>query len=278
MTTTGPAPAAPTPRRRPRLAPTRLERDERAELTSHLGELRTRMVISIVAVAVTFTGAFLNHKYLIELLNQTLPPELPQPTTLGVAEGFLTSIKVSLWAGLALAFPIWAWQVWGFLAPAFDKPARRTSVAFVTAATLLFAGGVAFAWFIALPSAVQFLVAYDADLYDVQIRAKDFYTFAAAVLVSVGLVFDLPILLLGLVRVGILTTARMRKERRIAYVALTALAVVLPGVDPVLTVMELVPLMLLYEGTIIVSAVLEKRWRPETAASDAADDADASAA
>lgn len=246
--------------RRPRFGPRRLTPGERAGLVDHLGELRTRLAYSLAAFALAFAGAFVLHESIIVGINQTLPAEVPQPITFGVAEPFLTSIKVSLWAALAVSMPVWSYQLWSFVAPAVREHAQRTVVTLVAVATVLFAIGASFAYFIALPEAISFLVNYDANLYDVQIRAKDFYTFAAAVLVSMGLVFDLPIVLIGLVRMRIVRTEKLRRNRKVAIVSLTALAVLLPGVDPVLTILELIPLYLLYEATVVIATRLERRW------------------
>lgn len=257
------------PLKRPRLV-RGLEHGQHAELVDHLGELRVRLFIVMGAVLIGFVGAFVVHEQIIGVLNQSLPEGSEQPITLGIAEPFLTSIKVSLWAAFALAMPVILWQGWGFVAPALDSTRRRTTLAFVTAGSLLFAGGAAFSYLIALPSAVAFLTSYDAELYNVQVRAKDYYTFAVAVIVSVGMVFELPIVLLGLIRVRILSVRQLKSQRRIAYVGLTALAVLLPGVDPVLTVMELVPLALLYELTIVVGSLLDRRWQKRDLAAEVA--------
>lgn len=245
--------------RRPRIVRS-LEHGQHADLVDHLGELRTRLLVVVAATGLAFIGAFIVHESIIEVLNRTLPPDLDQPITIGIAEPFLTSIKVSLWAAVGVAMPVILWQAWGFCAPAFDKPARRTTLGFVLVGSLLFALGAIFSYAVALPSAVNFLTGYDTELYDIQVRARDFYTFAAAVIVSIGLVFQLPVVLLALVRLRVLRAATLRRNRRIAYVSLTALAVLLPGVDPVLTLMELVPIIVLFEATLFFASRFERRW------------------
>jgi sec-independent protein translocase protein TatC len=137
---------------------------------------------------------------------------------------------------------------------------ERALVGFVGVASILFAGGVAFGYTIALPAAVHFLTSYDANIYNIQIRASSYYSFALMVLASVGLVFELPVFVLALVRLGVTSSARLRRSRRIGYVAMVALAVALPGVDPVTTGMEAIPLLVLYEGSIWASVFFEKRW------------------
>jgi sec-independent protein translocase protein TatC len=241
--------------------PRRLARSEPAELVDHLGELRARLVISLAALAGGFTVGYAFHARLIGLLNEALPPGRRHPITLGITEPFMTSIKVSLYAGFALALPVILWQTWGFLAPALAEGTQRVVGWFVGVSTLLFAVGVVFAYRVALPAAVHFLTGYDASIYNIQVRASSYYSFALLVLLAVGLVFELPIFMLGLVRLGITSSAKLRRNRRIGYVAVAALAVALPGVDPVTTAFEMVPLLFLYEGSIWLSVFFERRWR-----------------
>ncbi len=244
--------------------PRRLQQGESAELVEHLGELRSRIVVSLAAVGAGFALAYVQHERLIGWLTRSLPAGR-RPVTLGVAEPFVTSLKLSLVAGLALALPVVLWQLWSFLAPAVEERRQRAVAGFVAVATLLFACGVGFADRVALPAAVRFLTTYDSQLYDVQVRAQDFYSFAITVLVAVGLVFELPIFVLALVRFGVVSAAKLRRNRRVGYVAVAAVAVALPGVDPVTTLFEMAPLLLLFEASIWLSVVFERRWRSEAA-------------
>ena len=249
--------------------PRRLRHGEEASLVEHLGELRTRLVISLIALGGGFIVAFIFHARLLDWLNQALPPGKRKPITLGVTEPFTTSIKISLYAGFALALPVILYQLWGFFAPAFAEHAQRIMAVFVALATVLFAGGLAFAYWIVLPPAIHFLTNYDSGQYNIQVRASYYYSFAALLLVGIALIFELPIFVLALVRLGILTTAQLRKNRRIGYVVMIVIAILLPTVDPVSLVFEAVPLLVLYELSIWLSVVMEKRWRradPELAA------------
>ncbi|MDQ5821502.1 MAG: twin-arginine translocase subunit TatC [Actinomycetota bacterium] len=240
--------------------PRRIGHGDTAGLVDHLGELRARIVISLASLVVGSAVAFVFHQRLIEWLNAPLPKGR-QPVTLGVAEPFTTSLKVSIYAGLALALPVILWQVWSFLAPAVDRKTERALGGFVVFATVLFAGGVAFGYVLALPAAVHFLTNFDASIYDIQVRASSYYSFALMVLLSVGVVFELPVFILALVRLGVTSAAKLRRSRRIGYFAMAALAVALPGVDPVTTAMEMLPLLVLYEGSIWLSVVFERKWR-----------------
>lgn len=240
--------------------PRRLGHGDTAGLVDHLGELRARLFVSLAALVGGSTGAFAFHHRLIHWLNAPLPAGR-QPVTLGVAEPFTTSLKVSLYAGFALALPVILWQVWSFLAPAVDRKTERALGGFVVFATVLFAAGATFGYVLALPAAVRFLTNYDSSIYDIQVRASSYYSFALMVLLSVALVFELPIFILALVRLGVTSAAKLRRKRRLGYFSMAALAVALPGVDPVTTAMEMIPLVVLFEGSIWLSVLFERRWR-----------------
>jgi sec-independent protein translocase protein TatC len=240
--------------------PRRLGYGEEATLVEHLDELRTRIIVSLAAVVVGVTVAYLFHRRLIHWLEQPLPEERRHLITLGVAEPFMTSLWVSIWAGLGLALPVLLWQLWSFLAPAVQEHAQRLVAVFVLFATALFVAGVAFGYFIALPAALHFLTNYDSSQFDIQIRARDYISFSIGVLVAVGIVFELPVFVLSLVRLGILSTRTLRRNRRLGYFAVAVVAVLLPGIDPVTTLFETVPLWALFEISIWLGVLVERKW------------------
>jgi sec-independent protein translocase protein TatC len=239
--------------------PRRLSHGEEATLVEHLGELRARIVVSLIGITLGFIVAYAFHSHLVKWLEDALPANHRRLTTLSPAEPFLTSMWISLYAGFLLALPVVLYQVWSFFAPAFEQNTQRIVVGLTAFAAVLAAGGLAFGYFVALPAAVHFLTNYDKNLYFIQIRARDYLSFAAVVLFAVTIVFEVPIVILGLVRIGILSSAKLRRNRRIGYVVMAAIAVALPGVDPVTTTMEMIPLMLLFEGSIWLSVLLERR-------------------
>jgi sec-independent protein translocase protein TatC len=247
--------------------PRRLRHGEEATLVEHLDELRTRIFVSLGALAVGFAIAFVFRGHLLHWLNAPLPANRRHPITLSVAEPFLTSMKVSLLAGLALALPVVLWQLWSFLAPAVEPHAERTVMLFVGLATVLLVAGVAFGYWVVLPKAVHFLTNFDNQYFNAQIRARDYYGFVMTVLLAVGLVFELPIFILALVRLDVLSTTTLRKNRRLGYFIVAVIAVLLPGVDPVTTTFEMVPLIALYEGSIWLCVLFDRRAARMEAAS-----------
>ena len=244
-----------------RLLPRRLRHGEEATLVEHLDELRSRLILSLASVVPAFAVAFYFHEEVIEWLTGPLPDD-KRLVTLGVTEPFTTSVMVSVVVAIGIALPILLWQIWAFLAPALEPHFERVALTFVALATALFACGVVFMYYVVLPQALEFLTNYDEELYDVQIRASYYYNFVALLLLGGGLAFLLPIFVLALVRLRVLTSARLRANRRIAFVLLLIFAALLPTVDPVSLAFELVPLMLLFELSIWLSVLMERRWRP----------------
>jgi sec-independent protein translocase protein TatC len=241
--------------------PRRLRHGEEATLVEHLGELRHRVVISMAALVPVFVVAFVFHEHLIEWLKAPLPDEKEDLlVTLGVTEPFTTAIKVSLLSAIGVALPILLWQTWAFLAPAIDEATQRAITIFVVLATCLFLIGVFFAYFVIMPAALSFLTNFDEQLYQEQIRASYYLTFASTVLFATGLAFEMPIFILALVRIGVLSSARLRRNRRIGIVLMVSFAILLPTVDPVSLALEVAPLLILFEASIWLSAFMERRW------------------
>ena len=239
--------------------PRRLAYGEEATLVEHLGELRTRIVICLLALAAAFAVTFVFHHQLLDWLNRPLPLERRQPITLGVAEPFVTSVMVSFYAAILLALPVILWQLWGFLTPAVEEHHQRRIFLFVATATALLVAGLLFGYFVGLPKALHFLTNYDDQLYNVQIRARDYLAFASAMMLAFAIVFELPIFVLALVSLGVLSSRTLRRQRRIGYFIVACVAVALPGVDPVTTTIETVPLIVLFEASIWASVLVERR-------------------
>jgi sec-independent protein translocase protein TatC len=242
-----------------RWLPRRLGHGEEATLVEHLDELRSRLIIALVAIIPIFLVTFTFHEQIMEWLIGPLPDDT-QLVTLGVTEPFTVAVKVSLIAALAIALPVLLWQAWAFLAPAVQPHLERVILVFVVFATLLFACGVAFMYVVVLPRALDFLASFDEGLYTDQIRASYYYTFAAMTLLAGGLAFLMPIFVLALVRLQVVTSDQLRGNRKIAFVALLVFAILLPTVDPVSLAFEVVPLVLLFEMAIWLSVFMERRW------------------
>ncbi len=243
-----------------RLGPRRLAHREEVTVVDHLEELRSRIFVAGGAVVICSIVGYVAHRRILELLIAALPPNHRKLTTFGVTEPFTTSLKVSFVAGVLMALPFVLWQLWNFLAPAVDGGTQRTIGLFTLFAGVLMLAGVVFGDRIALPAALKFLTNYDNSVFNVQLRAADYISFALLVFAACGAVFELPIVVLGLVRVRALSSAKLRRNRRMGYLIVCAIGVALPGVDPVTTIVETIPLLILFEFSIWLSAIFERRW------------------
>ncbi len=239
--------------------PRRLEYGEEATLVEHLEELRQRLFVCIGAVTVGWIAAFIVHRRVVRLLTDQLPRGHRHLLTLTIGEPFMTSVWLSLYLGFAIALPVVLWQAWAFFIPAVEKGRERMLRMFVFLATALMVCGLVFGYYIALPAAARFLTHFDSSLYNIQIQAKPFITFATMVLLAMALVFELPLFVVGLTRLGVLQTRTLRKNRRIGYFIVACVGVALPGVDPVTTFFETIPLWILYEGSIWLCVLLDRR-------------------
>ena len=188
-------------------------------------------------------------------------PQGRQPVTLGIAEPFAQTATVSAYFALLLALPVILWQLYAFVIPAFSPRERRIAAPLMTLAPLLFAVGIAFGYFVVLPDAVGFLQNFNASSFDTLVQAKAYYQFVLLTLLATGVFFQIPVAVIGLNRTGIVTTRQLRKHRRHAIVGITAVALLLPGTDVITTLLELIPMLLLYELSIVAAGVFERRAR-----------------
>ena len=297
--------------------------EDRLSLVDHLDELRTRLIVSGVALAVAFGFCLWQNHALLHIINAPLktqtqkqvakgegtvgqavlaqqavlhvathtqqalriltrpasglspqarrqlgpliaalgvavgkiPRETPgvNPATLGVGEPFTTTITVSLYFALVIALPLILYELYGFIVPALSPVERKAVMPLLMAVPFLFAIGVMFGYFVVLPAAVRFLVNFNAGEFNVIVQASQYYSFTATILLAMGLVFQVPVLILGATRAGIVTPRQLRKYRRYAIVACAAVAAFLPG-DAITLLLETLPLYLLYELSILLAS------------------------
>jgi sec-independent protein translocase protein TatC len=239
--------------------PRRLRHGEEASLVDHLDELRTRLVVCILALVDASAVAYAFRAEIIHWLEEPLPPKHRQLVTLSPAEPFITSFMVALYAGFIGAIPIIFWQIWAFLAPAFQETTQKVVTSLVGFAAILAALGVVFGRYVVMPAAIPFLTNYDSDLYTVMLRARDYISFASLCILATAVVFEVPVFMLGLTRTRIVSTAKLRSNRKIGYAAMAIIAVALPGVDPITTTLEMIPLFILFESSIWLSLLFDRR-------------------
>jgi sec-independent protein translocase protein TatC len=188
------------------------------------------------------------------------PVEARRPVTLGVSEPFTATFKVAAYAALILILPILLYQAYAFVLPAFSPSERSIALPLMLLVPFLFIAGVCFAYFLALPAAIHFLQNFNSDQFDILIQARDLYGFSVTFMGAMGLLFQLPVGILAVVRLGIVSVAQLRHMRRYAIVICAIVAAALPGVDPVSMILEMIPLVVLYEGSILLAALTERRY------------------
>jgi sec-independent protein translocase protein TatC len=182
-----------------------------------------------------------------------------RPVTLGVGEPFTATFRAAGSAAVLLILPLLLYHAYAFVLPAFSPKERQVAIPLMLAAPFLFIAGVAFAYYIALPKAIGFLQNFNDDNFDILIQARDLYSFSIMVMGVMGLLFQVPIGIVGLTRAGIVSTAQLREGRRYAFLAIAVIAMLLPGQDPVTMVIMMLPLLVLYEASILVSRWLDRR-------------------
>jgi sec-independent protein translocase protein TatC len=239
-------------------------------LDEHLEELRSRIVTSLAVFGVALALCFWQNTLLLEIANAALPAGHTRLLTLGVTEPFTTTLTVSAYGAIVLALPIVLYQAYAFLLPAFSRQQRRAVMPILLLIPLLFIGGVAFGYFVVLPAATSFLLNFNDTQFNIQVQAKEYYGFFAQTLLACGVVFQVPVGILAVTRLGIVSVRQLQKNRRYAYLGCAVLAAALPGVDPVSMLLETAPLIALYELSIVLARAFStpaERVEPATDAS-----------
>jgi sec-independent protein translocase protein TatC len=308
--------------------------DDRLSVVGHLDELRTRLIVSLLAVAVAFGFCFWQNHQLLKLIdaplahqtqaqvraghgplgatyliqrsardvavqlrtvvgvlradhglpqtsttaladagaslkhdvsNLSAPPTGDRPITLGLGEPFTTTVTVTLIFALIISLPVLLLQAYGFFMPALDPEHRRRMRPVLLAVPGLFIAGVAFGYAIVLPAAVHFFQNFNSGQFNVLVQASQYYKFAATTLLAMGLLFQVPVLILALTRSGIVTPQQLRRNRRYAIIACASVAALLPS-DAITMILETVPLYLLFELSVLVASVTERRAERAAAA------------
>ena len=237
--------------------------EDRLTLVDHLTELRTRIIVSVVVLALTSALCWWQNDLVLDIVNEPLDdldqellgPEA-KPLSLGVTEQFTTTLMVSAYAGLLLALPVLLYQVYAFVLPAFSPTERKVAVPLLLMVPVLFICGVLFCYFVVLEPATEFLLNFNADEYTTAVRARDYYSFVALTTIAMGLLFQVPIVILALTRLGITTPEKLRENRRFAILGCAVLAALLPTIDPLTMILEMIPLLILYEISIVLAGLI----------------------
>ena len=226
--------------------------DDRLTLVEHLDELRTRIIISLVAFGVAFALCFWQDALMLDIFNQALPSER-EPITLGVTEPFFTTVEIAAYGAFVLSLPVILYQVYAFVLPAFSDQEKKVIWPFLVAIPILFLAGVAFAYFVVLPAAIKFLLNFNEAEFAIEVRARDYYRFLGVMCIALGVLFQIPIGVLAMTRLGIVTPRQLADNRRYVILGISIVAAALPGGDPISMILIMIPLILLYEASILLA-------------------------
>jgi sec-independent protein translocase protein TatC len=193
------------------------------------------------------------------------PVRARRPVTLGVGEPFMETLKVAAYAGLLISLPIILYELYAFVLPAFSPRERQVALPAMIGVPFLFIAGVVFCYFFVVPPAIRFLQNFNTDSFDVLIQAQPYYKFVILLLAAMGLLFQIPVGILALTRAGIISTRQLSKNRRYAVLVIAIVAMVLPGQDPVTMMLQMVPMYVLFEGSILLSWLMDRRARRSAA-------------
>ena len=245
--------------------------EKKLPLTAHLQELRKRLIFSFIAIGIGFVICYAFADTLFEILAKPLLKIMPAGGSLiftSVAEAFFTYMKIGFIAGIILASPFILYQIWAFIAPGLYRHEKGYIVPFVLGGSLFFVLGVLFGYFVAIPVGFRFLLGYATDFIKPMPSMKEYLTFTIKFLLAFGLVFEFPVVLVLLARIGIVDSKMLAKQRRYAILLVFILAaVVTPSPDLLTQVLTALPLIGLYELSILLSKIFGKKKKksPESA-------------
>jgi sec-independent protein translocase protein TatC len=312
---------------------------DQLSVVGHLDELRSRLIVSVLTLAVAFGICFWQNNELLHLINKPLAHQTQQqvrsghgplgatykvqqstrdvaqqvatvagvldaqshqpavkatlarvkrslerdvaqlsapatgdrPVTLGIGEPFTTTVTVTFIFALILSLPVILLQAYGFLMPAFDPAQRRRMLPITLAIPALFAAGVAFGYTVVLPASLHFFQNFNSSEFNVLVQASQYYKFAATTVLAMGVLFQIPVAIVAVTRAGIVTPRQLRHNRRYAMLACGLVAAVLPG-DAITMLLETLPLYVLFEISVLVASIADRRERARAAQAENSDD------
>lgn len=247
-----------------------ISHEDRLSVVDHLDELRSRLIICALAFVVAWGLTAWQNDLVLEIVNAPLPIDEAtgkqfKPITLGPAEAFYATLINAAYFALIIAAPVILYEIYAFVLPAFSPIERRVATPLLVLVPILFITGVVFCYFVVLNPALDFLLSFNADEFNTQVRARDYYSFVTLLMLAMGIGFQIPVGVLAACKLGVTNAEKLRRSRRYAIVAIVVLASLLPTLDPLTLILESIPLYLLYELSILLAA----RWgRPAYDVSD----------
>ena len=234
-------------------------------LTTHLQELRKRLILSFIAVGGGFALCYTFAEKIFDILAAPLLKMMPTGGSLiftSVAEAFFTYMKVAFISGLILASPFVLYQIWAFVAPGLYRHEKKYVIPFVLAGSFFFAIGILFAYYVALPVGFKFLLGFATDFIKPLPSMKEYLSFSIKFLLAFGLVFEFPVVLVLLARIGVVDAKTLARQRKYAILLIFIFAAVLTPPDIISQVIVALPMIGLYELSILLSKLFGKKSPP----------------
>ena len=229
-----------------------ISHEDRLSVVDHLDELRSRLIVAALAFGVAWAVTAWQNHLVLEIVNAPLPDGI-EPITLGPAEAFYTTLTNSAYFALLISAPVILYELYAFILPAFSPHERRVATPLLLLVPVLFVIGVVFCYFVVLTPALDFLLSFNADEFNTQVRARDYYSFVLLLMLAMGIGFQIPVGVLAACKLGLTNAQKLRNSRRYAIVAIFVLAALLPTIDPLTLILEAIPLYLLYELSILLA-------------------------
>ena len=245
-------------------------------LLAHLEELRKRMVRCLIAVGAGFLACYAFAERLLAILLQPLLDVLPPQSKLiatTLPEQFFTVLKMSLVAGVFVASPYIFYQIWKFVAPGLYREERRMVLPVAIASAFFFVGGATFGYFFVFPFGFKFFVEYAGDFVTIMPTISSYFSFATMMLIAFGMVFELPVFLFFLARLGLVTAKSLRKFRRWAILLAFIVGAILTPADPISQCLMAGPMIVLYESGVVAAAMFGKEKKKPAPAEEPAESA-----
>jgi len=240
--------------------------EEKQTFIEHLEELRKRLIISLIAVGIGFGISYLFSKEIFQFLMIPLQKALPPGATMiytRLPEAFFTYLKVALLGGIFVASPVILYQIWLFAAPALYSHEKKYVIPFVISSTLLFVGGAAFGYFVVFHFGFKFFMGFATDLIKPAPTLKEYLSFCSMLLLTFGLVFELPLFIFFLAKLGVVDARMLARNRRYVILGMFVVAAILTPPDVVTQLMMAGPLLLLYEISIWIAKIFGKKRESE---------------
>ena len=237
--------------------------EEKMPFTSHLDELRKRLIRILIAVGIGFVACWYFREWLFQVITAPLVRVLPQNSHMiytSLPEAFFNYMKISFYASLFLTSPFTLYQLWKFVSPGLYPTEKKYVAPFVISSTILFIGGVLFGYYVALPPAYSFFVEFSSDFLKPMFSLKEYLSLSLKLLLAFGLSFELPVFIFFMAKIGIVNSKMLAKQRRYAILVIfIAAAILTPSPDAITQIIMAIPLMILYEFSIFIARFAEKK-------------------